>query len=156
MVFFVGAGPIAADQLAARVRWITYRSDALHAKITVPAAWVANRSTSALAFHSPGNLDIRAGVGLMRSPSEASIEESADVAKAEEGLVGCTKKYLKIGGLRAMQVVGNPKGNSQIKLARYFISAPSGPYLVQCIAPAKTWTLYRGLFDTIIDSIRFT
>ena len=155
IALLLASGPSAVSQGAPKIRWMTYRSDALHARITVPAAWVANKSAQALAFHSPGDLEIRVGVGLMRSAYEGTIEDAADALAATEGLEGWSRRFRQVAGLRAMEVVGHPKDNPKMKMARYFIATPSGPYLLQCVAPEKAWPLYRHIFEAIINSLRF-
>jgi len=142
-------------QSAPKIRWMTYRSDRLKARITVPAAWVANQTARALAFHSPGDLTVRVGVGLMRSSYEGTIDSAADALTATEGLDDWSRSYTYVAGLRAMRIVGRPKGNAKVKMARYFIVTPSGPFLLQLAAPAKTWHLYDKIFDVIINSLRF-
>ena len=78
----LASGTPAMSQSAPKVSWTTYRSDLIHAQITVPAAWVAEKSAQALAFHTPGNLETRAGVGLMRTTYEGNIDEAADARTA--------------------------------------------------------------------------
>jgi hypothetical protein len=141
---------------APKIRWKTYASPALSVRMTVPASWVLEKTTEALAFHSPGSLDTRAGIGLMRSANRGSIKKAADARMATKGLEGWSRSYMRVGGMRAMEVVGHPEGNPKLKIVRYFITTPSGPYLLQCVAPSETWFLYRQLFATIIKSIRFS
>ena len=137
------------------IRWKTYHSSALGVRVKVPSAWVVEKTTQALAFHSPGSLENRAGLGLMRSGNRGSIKKAVDARTATRGLEDWSRKYMRVGGMQALEVIGHPQGNPKMKIVRYFITTPSGPYLLQCIAPAETWLLYRELFSNIIGSIRF-
>jgi hypothetical protein len=139
-----------------KIHWQSYHSRSLGVGMKIPSAWVLERTKQALAFHSPGTLANRAGVGIMRSGSGGSIKKAADAQMATRGLEGWKRTYLDIGGMRAMKVAGHPKGNPKLKIVRYFITTPAGAYLLQCVAPSETWFLYNDLFDTIIQSIRFS
>ena len=154
VLIITGLSSAGMSMTAPKTLWQTYSCDDLGVQLTVPASWVAATSDQAIAFRTTGALDSVAGVALMRSDEKATNpKEFSDASLGTEGLDHWSQSHVTIAGLEALRVIGYSKGNSALKLVRYYIATPSGPYLLQFMAPANNWRQYKQYMKTIVDSI---
>jgi hypothetical protein len=143
-------------EAASKIRWVAYKSQVLQIQVSVPSDWIAVKSSKALGFHTPGPSDRRAAIGILRSASGSTIEEAAeqqfeDAGRPEEWV----RSQARVGGARAIKIVGWNKRNPGFKLVQYYVESSHGPYLITCLAPEDAWNLYSPVFAEMLTKFQF-
>jgi hypothetical protein len=139
-----------------KTKWSVYRSNMLMVQVQVPSAWEARKTDKALAFTSPTVGDQRAAFGVLKSAEGLTIEQAADKEFEMMGKPShWTRGYARLAGRRALKIVGATPDKPDTMRIEYYVEAPSGIYLVQCIAPRDSWSLYSPLFTKILEKFQF-
>jgi hypothetical protein len=144
-------------QAAPKIRWTTYKSNLLSLRVSVPAEWTPVKIPKALAFRYEDQAGGTAGVGIMKSDqSGQSIEEAADHQFQNEGSPpDWVRSPARVGGMRAIKIVGLDPKNPDRKIVHYYIEAPLGTYLIQCQASSHRWSTFGPLFAAILTKLTF-
>jgi len=140
------------------MRWTTYRSHRLNLLVTVPSSWTARISSKAVGFRIKGMNGLYAGFGVLKSQYELdTIEENAERHYKEEGQpADWVQLPATVAGNRAIKIIFSPSEDPAMRMVQYYIETPQGCYLVQCIAPKRSWTRFSPIFATALGKIKFT
>jgi len=140
-----------------KIRWIYYRNDLLAFQIKVPAAWLVHPTDKAVGFKSPAKGALHAAIGILRSAEpQLTIEQAAQKEFEAEGNPGdWQQSYAQVGGMRAIKIIKNITTKPNTKMVEYYVTGPSGAYLLQCIGPQDHWALYSPLFATMLKTFQF-
>jgi hypothetical protein len=154
---FIAFAALNVSAEAPKTKWSVYRSNKLMVQVQVPSAWEARKTDKALAFTSPTIGEQRAAFGVLKSAEQNLTIEQA--AEKEFEMMGkpadWTRGYARLAGRRAMKIVGATPDKPDTMRIEYYVEAPNGIYLVQCIAPRDAWTLYSPLFQRILEKFKF-
>ena len=116
-----------------------YTNDELQFQIKVPTRWKAVRSKSAVAFKAPSR-DAGASLGVLKSAQQGLTFDQAarKEYKRQKRPKAWDQRLVKIGERPAVEVETNADPAGKFKLLMYYVEAPEGYYLIQCLAPVST------------------
>jgi len=155
VALLLGALSVPSGAAARALSWVPYQSAALKFQLKVPATWKLFETEQAVAFKGPGKSAQRPAIGILRSRQKGlTIEQAADKEFEQAGHpVNWTRSHAYFAGWRALKVVGTSQ--KSLRLVEYYVEAPEGYYLVQCIGPKNQWASFSRVFTRIIDSFQF-
>lgn len=150
-------GTVAASVFAMpKVRWVPYRSNLLNLEISVPAEWTPAKIPKALAFHYDDLSGGNAAIGVLKSDQISDIEWAANKELETEGHPeDWTRAPASVGGHRAIKITGTDFKDSTKRFVHYYVAAPRGVYIVQCVGTADRWSIYSPTFSTILTKLKF-
>jgi hypothetical protein len=141
---------------AAKARWVSFKSNVLNIQVSVPDDWKPVKVPKALAFRADDLTGGTAAMGILKSDQPGKIEDLADQQFEHDGKpADWVRGNAKIGGMRAIKIVGLLPNNPERKMVHYFIETPNGNYLVQCQATADRWSVFGPTFTTILSKLTF-
>jgi hypothetical protein len=141
---------------AQKPRWVSYKSNLLNIEIAVPPEWTPSKIPKALAFHYDDLVSGSAAIGILKSDQITDIEWAAEKQLETEGRPeDWTRSPATVGGFRAVKITGTDAKDSGKRFVHYYIAAPRGVYIVQCMAPAEKWSTYSPTFSTILTKLKF-
>ncbi len=144
---------LAAD----KVRWVPYKSNLLDLVITVPADWTPSKIPKALAFHYEDLAGGTAAIGVLKSDQITDIEWAAAKELETEGHPeDWARSNATVDGHRAIKIIGTDAKDSSKRFVHYYIAAPKGVYIVQCLATAESWSTFSPMFSGILSRLKFT
>jgi hypothetical protein len=141
----------------AKMRWAAYKSQVLNLQVSVPADWMPVKIPNALAFRYEDLAGSTAAIGILKSGhASESIDQAADEEfKVEGSPADWQRSAARVGGMRAIKIIGLDPKNPDHKMVHYYVEAPLGTYLIQCQASKDRWVTFGPLFANILNKIIF-
>ena len=118
--------------------WRLYRNEELSFQMKVPKKWTFVVSGPSVGFRRRRD-GSGAAIGGMRSKQSGRTIDQAVRAEFLKGgrPVDWVQHLILVGGKRAFKVEFGAKPNHQTKMLLYYVEAPDGYYLIECLAPGK-------------------
>jgi len=136
--------------------WVAYKSNLLNLQISVPSDWTPTKIPKALAFHYDDLTGGTAAVGILKSSQIGSIDDAADKEMHIDGHPeDWASSPANVGGSRAIKITGTDAKDATKRFVHYYIEAPGGVYIVQCVGTGDRWPTYSPIFTSILTKLKF-
>lgn len=145
-VAFAGPAPVR--------KWKPYQSAAFGFSVKVPEYWLVKEGDHLIAFRDV--MGGKAAFGVLRNTeSTLTADQAADEQMSQTKGAKPVRSVAILSERRAVKMVGSAPNDPSIRIVQYYISADSGYYLIQCIAPLADWPAYSAIFSTMLKTFAF-